>query len=607
MAQAGELQAAQGLRDARWRGARTARPAAPLARRTVAGILGGVTARTPTSFRAAATVACMVSLGAWAGQAQNRPARHFSVRDYGAAGDGQRLDTAAIARAIRAAADAGGGTVVFPPGKYLSGTFELLNNVSLDVEAGAVIQGSANLADYGSLADYGLGRTYGVNSSGEGDRAGLIVARQAENIAIFGQGAIDGSAAEFFDFNTPHISADFEARYARDPKAFMQAMRETGDGPVEMKPGGRPGTLVILFNARNIAIRDVTLRNAPNWTLHLQNSQHATVTGLHVVNDPRIPNNDGVDCMSCRDVHFAGCSIETGDDDFAIVGSQDVTVSDCTLRSNSSGIRLEDTRFATFHDLTIHANRGIGVFERGGGETSDVLFSNLVIETRLLTGHWWGKGEPIYVATSGAGGAGRGVRNVRFSNILATGESGIVMYGSQASPIRDIGFERVRLRIRAPREAVSRAVGGNFDLRWTAASLAGAVFAHDIPAVYGRYVAGWKVRGLDLEWDADLPAYFSNAIAFEDFQDLDIDDFSGRQASVKSADPAILLRRGRGVSIRDSAAKSGTGTFFSALEVSDLGLFVNNDVAEARQAFNPAASGFTPYGNRTGRAARKAD
>jgi len=531
--------------------------------------------------------------------AQAEPAREaggFSVRAFGAAGDGTHLDTSSIAAAIKAAAAAGGGVVVFPPGRYLSGTFELLSNVSLDLKAGAVIQGSPNLADYGSIADYGFAKVYGVNSTGEGDKVGLIVARQAENIAIFGQGAIDGNSDQFFDFNTPHIGNDFDARYTRDEKAFLEVMRSTADGPVAVKPGGRPGTLLVLANSQNIVIRDVTLRNAPNWTLHLQNVRHAVVTGIRIANDQRIPNNDGVDCIGCRDVHFSNCGIEAGDDDFAIVGSRDVTVADCSLTSNSSGIRLEDTRFATFSNLTIHANRGIGVYERGGGLTSDILFSNLVIETRLLAGHWWGKGEPIYIASGGPCNAAQGVRNVRFSNVLADAEGGILIYGSKDSPVRDIGFEAVRLRIHAPRESVARGAGGNFDLRWTATSLAGAVFAHDIPAVYGRYFAGLKVRGLDIEWDRDLPEYFSNALSCEDFEGLAVADFSTRQAAPAAA--VILLRRGRGVSIRDSVARAGASTFVSLSEVSGRGLFVNSDVAAASRAFDPNPSGFTLSGNK---------
>ncbi len=398
----------------------------------------------PTSTRLyvpACAIALLTLCPALAAQTGTlRGAGTFSIRDFGAAGDGRHLDTAAIAAAIRAAAAAGGGVVVFPPGRYLSGTFELLSNVSLDIEAGAVIQGSANLADYASIADYGFAKVYGVNSTGEGDKVGLIVARQAENIAIFGQGAIDGNSAEFFDFNTPHVGLDFDARYTRDEKAFLEVMRSTEDGPVKMKPAGRPGTLIVLANSQNIVIRDVTLRNAPNWTLHLQHARHAVVTGIRIANDLRVPNNDGVDCMDCRDVHFSDCGIEAGDDDFAIVGSQDVTVADCSLTSHSSGIRLEDTRFATFSNLTIHANRGIGVFERGGGLTSEVLFSNLVIETRLLAGHWWGKGEPIYIASAGPGNPAQGVHNVRFSNVAGRRRG-------RRRDLRDQGEPRPRHRV----------------------------------------------------------------------------------------------------------------------------------------------------------------
>jgi hypothetical protein len=544
-----------------------------------------------TKLLATACILALVSLTAYA--AEPGP---FNVRAFGAAGDGTHLDTAAITAAIKAAAAAGGGVVVFPPGKYLTGTFELLSNVSLNLQAGAVIQGSPNLADYGSIADYGFARVYAVNSTGEGDKVGIIVARHAENIAIFGQGAIDGNSGQFFDFNTPHVGQDFDARYTRDEKAFLEVVRRTDDGPVIVKPEGRPGTLIVLSNSQNIVIRDVTLRNAPNWTLHLQHSRHAVVSGIHIANDVRIPNNDGIDCMDCRDVHFSDCGIEAGDDDFAIVGSQDVTVTNCTLASNSAAIRLEDTRFATFNNLTIHANRGIGVFERGGGVTSDILFSNLVIETRLLAGHWWGKGEPIYIVAGGSGNAEQGVRNVRFSNVLADAEGGVLIYGTKESPVRDITFDRLRIRIHAPRDWVARGAGGNFDLRWTATSLGGAVFAHDIPAVYCRYLDGWKVRGLEVEWDRNLPDYFSTAVTCEDFEALDIDDFSGRQAP--PAAPVILLRRGSGVSVRNSAARAGAGTFLSLSEVTGQGLFVNNDVAAAKKAFDPSPSGFTLSGNR---------
>jgi len=71
----------------------------------------------------------------------------FNVRDYGATGEGKALDTSAISVAIKAASSAGGGRVLFPPGTYLTGTFELLSNVQLELMAGAILD-SRNVADY---------------------------------------------------------------------------------------------------------------------------------------------------------------------------------------------------------------------------------------------------------------------------------------------------------------------------------------------------------------------------------------------------------------------------------------------------------------------------
>ena len=88
---------------------------------------------------------------AWAADPQpitNAPARRtFSVLDYGAAGDGTTLDAAAINQAIAACAKAGGGQVLFPPGRYLSGTVHLTNGLTLFLAAGATLCGATNLGE----------------------------------------------------------------------------------------------------------------------------------------------------------------------------------------------------------------------------------------------------------------------------------------------------------------------------------------------------------------------------------------------------------------------------------------------------------------------------
>src|SRR5512146_391886 len=144
----------------------------------------------------------------------------FNVRDFGAVGDGTTSDNAAITKAIKACNANGGGTVLFPAGKYMTGSFELLSNVNLHLEAGAVILGSPNLDDYGDVSLLGIGKGNRVNVSGEGTRLGIIFARKAENISITGEGAIDGRGDDFMDLDVPHAGMDFDPKYVRNPEGM---------------------------------------------------------------------------------------------------------------------------------------------------------------------------------------------------------------------------------------------------------------------------------------------------------------------------------------------------------------------------------------------------
>jgi hypothetical protein len=514
-----------------------------------------------------------------------------NVRSFGAKGDGSTLDTEAIVNAIRACAQAGGGTVLFPAGTYVTGTFELVSNITLQLDAGAVILGSPNISDYAKLADFGMARTYGVNSSGEGLLAGIIVARDAHDIAIVGRGAIDGQGDSFMELTTPHVGLDFDAQYTRNPEAFLAGVSDLKYGPVLPKEhgAGRPGTMIIFKDCKNVLVRDVTLRAAPNWTLHLQNTEQATISGIHIDNDLLIPNNDGIDCIRCRHVHISDSDIQAGDDDLAIFGSDDVNVTNCSLVSRSAAIRLESTRRSTFDNLSIESNRGIGIFHgvNSGDSTGGVLFSNITMRTKLILGHWWGKAEPIFIAVSPCEKAEckGGVRDVTFSNITAEAESGILIYGAENDPIIGLTLDRIRLKIIAPEPVVARSMGGNFDLRWTARNLHEAIFKHDIPAVYCRWLQKFHIHGLALQWGENMPDYFSDGIHCEQFRDVTIDQFEGRQAQTVGA--ALSFSEGNGLSITASTAAPGTATFVKLSNVEDRRAFVNYDLSAAKYKIVP--------------------
>src|SRR5689334_11586431 len=113
----------------------------------------------------------------------------FNIRDYGAKGDGVTLETAAINQAIEACANSTGGQVLFPPGRYLSGTVHLKSRATLHLDAGAMLVGTTNLDQYQPPA---VPSFMTEAKWGKWHRA-LIVGENVEDVTIAGQGIIDGN------------------------------------------------------------------------------------------------------------------------------------------------------------------------------------------------------------------------------------------------------------------------------------------------------------------------------------------------------------------------------------------------------------------------------
>ncbi len=211
------------------------------------------------------------------------------VRSFGAKGDGVTLDTAPISSAIAECVKQGGGTVYFAPGRYVIGTVQLYSHIRLELESGAALVGSHDIHDYLPSAPFGFARNYGVDVTGEGTLLGMLIAKNAEDISIEGQGEIDGQSDSFMAWKTPHVGGDFVDQNVRNPQKFEAAMRSPEYGPVE--PNNRPGTLIVFFHCANVRLHGVTLRSSPNWTLHLQDVEGAVISGIQILNDPRVPNN----------------------------------------------------------------------------------------------------------------------------------------------------------------------------------------------------------------------------------------------------------------------------------------------------------------------------
>jgi polygalacturonase len=531
----------------------------------------------------------------------------FVITEYGAVGDAKALNTAAINKALSACAKSGGGTVIVPPGTFRTGPIRMYANTTLHLEAGAVLKGSADLNDYI------------IN----GQRYGLISATNADNVAIIGRGVIDGSGTSFMDMASTRTGAerfgDFDPKFTRQGREYMDPKFGTADGPVI--PYERPGRLVAFSQCRNVLIRDVTITDAPLWTVHLDRCRDVVVSGVHIDNPPGVPNNDGIHCTSCTNVHISDCIISAGDDGIAITSigdprhhqilggdpigpgkTENITVTNCTLQSRSTALRVGytggDIKNCTFSNIVIReSNRGLLVNVRDEASVENVLFSNIIIQTRLHTGHWWGHAEPIQVsAVPNAPDIKKlgQIKNVRFSNIIAESQSGIVVWGSKDSVIKDLVFDNVKVKIK--NGPLNESYGGNFDLR-TSGDFATAQFKHDMPAIYCTNVAGLKISGFETDWEEGLPDFFNHSIWCENVSDVVIDGFIGRQAHLGDSRAAIVLDKINGATIRNCRAAEGTGVFLQTVDMTNGRLFANNDLSNAQQTMEAAESGFHEFGN----------
>jgi polygalacturonase len=216
----------------------------------------------------------------------------FNVRQYGARGDGRTPDTAAIHRAVEACAAAGGGRVLLPPGRYLSGTVQLPGNLELHLEAGATLLGSPTLADYRS-------------KQSPWHRA-LLLAHGVKNLRISGPGTIDGNRVF-------------------DPQ-----------GEEHMR-----GPHTILFDhCQDVAIRELAIRDSGNYAIFFESSDRVEVRNVRITGGWDGVHFRGRPEQPCHDVTIAGCRFATGDDSVAGRYWERVRVSHCELNSSCNCVRL---------------------------------------------------------------------------------------------------------------------------------------------------------------------------------------------------------------------------------------------------------------------------
>ncbi len=277
------------------------------------------------------------------------PKMDFNILRYGAKAGGAINCREAINKAVDACNKAGGGRVVVPKGVFLTGAIRLRSNVDLHLSKGATLKFATNAQDYLPI----------VHTRWEGMElmhlSPLIYAYEEENIAVTGEGTLDGQGKAFFWkwHGNPRYGGNPDVMSQRAARSRLYEFIER-DAPVTERIFGdghwlRP-QFIQPYKCTNVLVEGVRIIDSPMWEVHPVMCENVTVRNIRV--ESHGPNNDGCNPESCKDVLIDNCYFDTGDDCIAIksgrnndgrrlnIPTENVIIRNCTMKDGHGGITV---------------------------------------------------------------------------------------------------------------------------------------------------------------------------------------------------------------------------------------------------------------------------
>jgi len=374
----------------------------------------------------------------------------YNVVDYGAIGNGETLNSAAIQKAVDACAANGGGMVYIPAGEFVSGPIFLKSNVNFHISDGATLLGSLNKEDYPPTQ----GRYEGIERT---IYASLLTGHDLTNVTISGQGLIDGRGEWWWhaDEVTDSLREEVYGIMEREPENPPEA-------PIKWP---RPRT-INLYDSENILIEDITIKNSPSWTIHPVYCSNITVDNVTIINPADSKNTDGINPSSCTDVRISNCYIDVGDDCITLksgynedglrVGkpTENVSITNSTMIHGHGGVVIGSEMSGDVRNITISncvfdgTQRGIRIKTmRGrGGVVEYIQVNNIVmrdIEEAFALNMFYKKGEPIMQPVNEQTPT---IRRVHISDVtVVDAEYAFKIYGLPEMPVDDVSFRNIRV------------------------------------------------------------------------------------------------------------------------------------------------------------------
>jgi len=273
----------------------------------------------------------------------------YSIVDYGAIADGRTLNTTAIQAAIDAANAAKGGKVIFPKGRFLTGSIEMKSDVNIYLEEGAVLLGSTNPNDYKPINTEG--RPVSPKTD-DNSQLALILAYNANNISLSGKGLIDGQGRAL----ALNIDSLCQLGIITDPHFDKKNSR-----PSETV---RP-KLFRFSQCNQVKISDLTIKNGACWGLSFELCSNLIINHIALTNRAYW-NNDGMDITDCHNVRITNCDVNSADDGICLKSyypghfNDSVYIAGCTIRSSASAIKFGTASYGGFKNVTI---KNIKIFD----------------------------------------------------------------------------------------------------------------------------------------------------------------------------------------------------------------------------------------------------
>jgi hypothetical protein len=433
----------------------------------------------------------------------------FNVKDYGAVGNGVTLDRSSINKAIGACAKAGGGTVYFPAGTYLTGTIRLESNVTLWIASGATLLGTKDLAQYEPAAKDSVGGPGGPGNNGftrgiHDWYDAIILAEGAHDVGVIGSGVIDGQG----------VGNPNGEQKIRGPHALL------------------------FFNCQRVTVRDITIENPGNYNLILHRCEEVGIDGLTAHG-----GYDGINLMDIRNVTIANCRLFTGDDSLSGRQWERVTVSNCILNSGCNALRIGGRDIlvtnCVIYGPAQHWSPTSQRFPTEAGFQAEGFVDNMILSDLTMIN----VGTPIYVNythRAPSAGADLGIGRIMVNNltVLGGGKTPIYISAPADAPASSIILNNVRMTVR----------GGDNEEETEGQGYSSFSILRSY-GVYARNVKSLELHDVRVGFDkADLrPALIAENVGV-----LDLDRFHAERAaegspSIQGSDIGRLVLDGKQV------------------------------------------------------------